>query len=125
MRLGVAQALPLRDELGLLRRIRLRRLDLLQLVAEDVEVALAGSLPLPDPGELSLDPQRLGIRLSVGPSSLQVLLAGESVERLELRARQRQLAVLVLPVEGEEPSAEHPQVGRRGRPAGEERAGPA
>ena len=45
-RLRVAKPLALGRELGLLGRVGLRRLDLLQLVAEDVEVALARSLTL-------------------------------------------------------------------------------
>ena len=46
----------------------------------------------------------------------------EAVQQVELRGRQRQLAVLVLPVERDEPAAELPQVGRRGRAALDERA---
>ena len=121
-RLRVPQALPLWSELRLLGRIGVRGLDLLQLEAQDVEIALAGALPLPDPSQLALDPKHLGVRLPIGAAPLQVLLAGEAVQRLELRARQRQLAVLVLPVEGEQPRAQGLQLGRRGRAAREKRA---
>ena len=66
---------------------------------------------------------------------VQVLGAAVSVEDLELSRGQRQLAVLVLAVEGQQPRAEHPQLGRghrapvevgarapgRGDPAGQHR----
>ncbi len=123
--LGMAQPLPLRGQLGLLGGIRLGRLDLGELEAEDVEVALTVSLPLADLGELALDRGDLGMGLAVAGAPLQVLLAGEPVQRLQLRRGEGQLAVLVLAVEGEQPRAERPQLRRGGRAALQEGRGPA
>src|SRR4051794_8433782 len=121
----MSKPLPLGPELGLLSRIRLGGVDLLQLVAQDVEVALAGALALADLRELPLDPEHLRMRLAIRPAALEVLLAGEAVERLELRAREGQLAVLVLPVEGEQARAQGLELRRGGGAAGQEGAGPA
>jgi hypothetical protein len=65
------------------------------------------------------------MRLAVGPAPLQVILAGEAVERLELRPGKGQLEVLMLPVEGEQPGAEGLELRRGCRAAREEGARPA
>ena len=57
------------------------------------------------------------VRLAVALAPLEVLSAREAVEDLELRRGERQLAVLVLSVEGEQPGAERPQVARPTRSA--------
>ena len=56
--LGVAQALALGGELGLLGRVGLGGLDLGELEAQQVEVALARALALAQLGELALDARR-------------------------------------------------------------------
>ena len=114
---GVAQALALGGELGLLGRVRSRRLDLGELEAHQVEVALARALALAQLGELALERRDLGVGASVAVAQLEQASAGEPVEDLELGRRQREPAVLVLAVEGEQPRAERPQVGGRGRAA--------
>ena len=64
------------------------------------------------------------MRLAVALAQLQVLGPGEAVEDLQLGRGDRQLAVLVLAEEGEQPPAEQLQVGGgRGAP-GDEGAGP-
>ncbi len=64
------------------------------------------------------------VRGAVLAAQLELIRAGEPVEDLELGRGQRQLAVLVLAVEGEQARAERPQVGGRGRASADERAGP-
>ena len=114
---GVAQALALGGELGLLGRIRSRRLDLGELEAHQVEVALARALALAQLLELALERRDLGVRAAVAVAQLEQARTGEPVEDLELGRRQGEPAVLVLAVEGEQPRAERPQVGGRGRAA--------
>ena len=112
-RLGVAQALTLGGELLRLGRVGRDGLDLGQLEAQQVEVALARALALGELGELALEPGRLGVGGPVAGSAFEVGVAGEPVEHLELSRRQRQPPVLVLAVEGEQSRAERPQVGGR------------
>ena len=119
----MAEALPLGSELGLLGGIRLRGLDLLELVAEDVEVALPSALALADRLQLPLQPDHLGVGVAVAAAAIEVLLPGEAVEGLELGAGEGQLAVLVLAVEGEQAAADRLQLRRRGHPALDEGAG--
>ena len=98
-----------------------RRLDLGELEAQQVEVALARALALAQLRQLALDSADASAwAAAVCVAQLEVLGAGEAVEDLELGGGERQLAVLVLAVEGEQPRAERPQVGRRrGAPADE------
>ena len=104
--------------------VRRDLLDLGELVAVEVEVALARPVALAQLGQLGGEPPALPVRLPVAAPQLQVLGAGKPVEHLHLRRGDRQLAVLVLPVEGEQPAAQQLQVRRRRGPAGDERAGP-
>ena len=52
--------------------------------------------------------------LPVAAPALEMPPARETIQGLELGGRKRQLAVLVLPVEGEQPGTEGLQVRRRG-----------
>ena len=63
--------------------------------------------------------------LAVALAKLQMGGSGEPVEDVHLRRGDRQLAVLVLAVEGEQPAAEQLQVGGRGGATGDEGRGPA
>ncbi len=120
--LGVAQARALGLQLGLLGRIGRGRLDLGQLEAQEVEVALASALALAQLRQLAPDRADLGVGLAVEAAALQVLGAGEAVEGLELGRGEGQPAVLVLAVEGEQPRAERAQLGGRRRAALQEGA---
>ena len=94
--------------------------DLAELEAEQIDVALAGALP---GGQLvALPDQRrdLGVGLPVGRAQLQMRTAREPVEDLALRGGQGQLAVLVLSVEREQPGSEDAEIGGGGGPAGDE-----
>ena len=93
------------------------RLDLGELVAVEVEVALARALALAQLGQLALQPPapRDAPRGSRA-RQLEVLGAGEAVEDLQLGRGDRQLAVLVLAVEGEQPRRRAAS-GRPPRPA--------
>ena len=122
--LGVAQPLALGRQLRLLGRVGRHLLDLGELVAVEVEVALPRAVALAQLGQLRREPQALAVRLPVALAQLQVLGAGEAVEHVHLRRGDRQLAVLVLAVEGEQPAAEQLQVGGRWRPARRRRRGP-
>ena len=64
------------------------------------------------------------MRRPVALAQLQMIGPGEAVEHLHLGRGDRQLAVLVLAVEGKQPPAEQLQVGRRGGAPGDESAGP-
>jgi hypothetical protein len=120
--LGVAQALALRGQIVLLLGVGARGLDLLELEAQQVEIALARALALAQLGELNLDRRHLGVRLAVLAAPLEVRSARKAVEDLELRGAEGQLAVLVLAVEGEQPRPERAQVGRGRRAAADEGA---
>ncbi len=122
--LGVAKALALGGKLLFLGRLGGDGLDLGELVAEEVQVALAGAVALAQFLQLSGEADALAVRLAIALPRLQVLRAGEAVEHLGLRRGDRQLAVLVLSVEGEQPTAEQLQIGGRSGAAGEEGAGP-
>ena len=58
----MAQALALGRQLGLLGRVRGRRLDLRELEAQQVEVALARALALAQLRELARERRDLGVR---------------------------------------------------------------
>ena len=64
------------------------------------------------------------MRLPVTLAQRQVLGPGESVQHVHLRRGNGQLAVLVLPVEGEQPAAQQLQVRCRGGAPGDKRTGP-
>ena len=122
--LGVAQALALGRELGLLGRVGRDLLDLGELVAIEVEVALPRAVALAQLGQLSAEPQALAVGLGVALAQRQVLGAGEAVEHVHLGRGDRQPAVLVLAVEGEQPAAEQLQVGGRGGAPADKGRGP-
>ncbi len=123
--LGVAQPLALGVQPGLLGRVGRHLLDLRQLVAVEVEVALARAVALAQLGQLRLQPAALAVGLAVAVAQLQVLGPGEAVEHLHLGRGDRQLAVLVLAVEGEQATAEQLQLGGARGAAGEEGGGAA
>jgi hypothetical protein len=102
-RLGVAKPVPVGCKLLALGDVRARLIDLVELEAQQVDVALTRSL-----ARLELVPftaQRRHLRVD-GPVSVaesQQLRPGEPVEDLGLGGGEGQLAVLVLAVEGEQP----------------------
>ena len=101
--LEVAQALSLGHQRALVLLGGLELLDLAQLVGEQVELALARARAL---AKLLQPARRLagrGVGGRTGGASLRLLGAGEGVERVELGGGQRELAVLVLAVEGQQP----------------------
>ena len=122
--LGVAQALALARHPRPLLGLGADLLDLGELVAVEVEIALARAFGLAQLGQLGREPPALAVRLAVEPPRLQVLGPGEAVEDLQLGRGDRQLAVLVLAEEGEQAPAEQLQVGGGGGAAGDEGAGP-
>src|SRR5204863_9791228 len=66
-------------------------------------------------------PTDVGVRPVIGGEARHVLGAGEAVENLELGGGEGELSVLVLPVEGEQATAEGAQIGGGGRAAPDER----
>ena len=122
--LGVAQPLALGRQALQLHRIRADLLDLGELVAEEVQVALARAVALAQLVERRRQPQALPVCLAIALAQPQLPLAGEAVEHVHLRGGDRQPAVLVLPVEGEQAATEQLQVGGRGGAPGDERRGP-
>ena len=122
--LGVAQPLALGRQLGLLGRVGRHLLYLGELVAVEVEVALPRAVALAQLGELGVEPQALAVGFPVAVAELELGGAGEAVEDVHLGRGDRQLAVLVLAVEGEQPAAEQLQVGGGRRAAGDEGRGP-
>ncbi len=101
--LGVSQE----PALGLERRplvgIRRRGVDLGELEAHQVQVALATALALAQLGELARERHRLAVGLAVGLAQPQQRRAARAVEDLELRRGEHQAPVLVLAVEREQP----------------------
>jgi hypothetical protein len=97
----VAQTLALGTELVGLGRVRRDLLDLGELIAVEVEVPLAAADPLAQLAQLRFTAPALLVGIAVAPAQRQVRRPGEAVEDLHLRRRDRQLAVLVLSVEGE------------------------
>ena len=122
--LCVAQPLSLGGELGFLGRVGPDLVDLGELVAVEVEVALAGAVALAQLLQLGLEPAALAVGLAIALAQRQMGLAGESVEDLHLRRGDRQLAVLVLPVKGDQRLAERLEVGGGGGAPGHEGRGP-
>ena len=112
--LEVAQPLALRGQLGLLRLARGRALDLLELPHQQVELAIARARARLQLIQRRLGRARLGVRLRAGRAALRLLRPAEAVEDVQLRGGERELAVLVLAVEGQQRAADVAQVGRRG-----------
>ena len=91
--------------------------DLRELVFEQVELALARRGELAQGVELRGEAPGLRERLGAGAQAQRVLGATTCVEDLQLRARERQLAMLVLAVEGDQARADVAQLrDGRGRP---------
>ena len=72
--LGVAQPLALAGQLGLLGRVGRDLLDLGELVAVEVEVALPRAVALAQLGQLRREPSALAVRLAVALAPLQLRL---------------------------------------------------
>ena len=111
--LEVAQPRTLAGQLCVLGLARRRRFDLAQLPLEQVELAVARAGPLAQ--RLELAAQLPLARVDGGEPRAPPGLLGtaEAVEDLQLRGGQRQLAVLVLAIEGEQRAARVAQVRRR------------
>ena len=112
--LEVAQPLALRGQLGLLGLARGGALDLLELPHQQVELAVARAGARLQLLQRRLGRARLGVRLRARRAALRLLRPAEAVEDVELRGGERELAVLVLAVEGQQRAADVAQVGRRG-----------
>ena len=121
-RVEAAQAPPLDREPFLLLDRRLQGVDLLELVGEQVAVAVARAGAGPQRVELAAQPADARVRGGEALALGQVAGAAEAVEDLELRGGQHELAVLVLAVEGEQPPAELAQVAGARRAPLDERA---
>jgi hypothetical protein len=91
------------------------RIDLSQLVLEQPELALALSGELAQAVHALLQQLRLRVGLRACPQVLVVPCGAQRVEDLQLGAGQRELAVLVLSVEGEQRAADVAQLSDRGR----------
>ena len=115
----MAQPLALRGQLGLLGLARVGALDLLELPHQQVELAVARA----GAGLQLLERRRRLADLGVGGRARRaprrLLGPAEAVEDVELGGGERELAVLVLAVEGQQRAAGVAQVGRRGAAAAE------
>ena len=123
-RLGMAQAFPICLQLGVLGHVGCRRLDLGELEAQQVEVALARALALAQVRQFPRERRYLSVRRRVLVPDGGVPGPGEAVEGLELGGTESEPTMLVLAVEREQASAERLQVGGRCRPSADEGAGP-
>ena len=121
----MTEPLALRRKLGLLLGIGRRRVDLAELVTEQVQISLPGAVALAQDLELAGEGADVGVRRAVLIAELDLRIAAETIEHGRLSCGKGQLAVLVLPVEGEEPRAKRTQIGGRRRAAADERARPA
>ncbi len=105
------EPLALRAQLRALAGIRRGRIDLVELEAHQVEVALPRALPVRQFGQLALGVAHGAMGGAVGLAKLQVSRPGEPVEDVQLGRAQREAAMLVLAEEREEPGAQELQVG--------------
>ena len=119
-RLGVAQPVAVGFEGLALVAVGRGLLDLVELEAQQVDVALAGTLAQLELVALAAQRAERGRGPRDSGEEREMLRAGEAVEDLRLGGGEGELAVLVLAVEGEQPGAERPQVGRGRRAAGDE-----
>ena len=115
-RLDVSQPVALHAQRGLLGLVRRRLLDLAQLELEQVQLALAARRAVAQLLQRGLQTADLGMGRDrrLPPPCLR--RPARSVEHLELRGGQREPAVLVLAVEGDERLRQLAQV-RHGRRA--------
>ncbi|HEV3322902.1 MAG TPA: hypothetical protein VG147_12030 [Solirubrobacteraceae bacterium] len=122
-RIETAQPLALGAQLLLLALPRSERVDLGELVLDQVELALTRAVQLPQALQLltKLTHLAMGGRASGAPGGLRG--AAEAVEDLQLRGGERELAVLVLAVEGQQRLPDPAQVGDGDRAAVHVRAG--
>jgi hypothetical protein len=100
-------------------------LDLRQLEGDEVELALTGTGALAQLGQRCLERAHPPIRGPERGPAREVLRATETVEHLQLRGGEHQLAVLVLAVERQQRHGHLAQVGHRRRAPVEVRARPA
>src|SRR4051794_17303382 len=121
----MAQALAVSQQLGVLVPARSERLDLVDFEGEQVQVAIACSGPSAQLVDLGGCSEHLGVADSEIGAGHGGTLATEAVEELELRRRDRELAVLVLAVERDQAGAQLAEVGRGGGAALHECAGAA
>ena len=104
-RVEPAQALAGGQQLVVLALLGRGGVDLRQLVLEQVELALARAGELAQGLELARERPHLRECLGAGAQAQRVVGAAEVVEQLQLGGGDRELAVLVLTVEGDERSA--------------------
>ena len=109
-----------REQLVLLVGAELRGLDLVRLMAEQIDLALQGRLARRERGVLGGDGVQPGKVLLVFLP--QRVGSGEGVEQVELPGVGEQRLVVVRPVQVHEPVAEQLQHGERGRAAIDELA---
>ncbi len=110
-RVEPAQALAREQQLLVLALVRVDRVDLAQLVVEQVELALALGGELEQGCLALLQRAHQRERRRACAQARGVIAGAEAVEDLQLRRGQRELAVLVLAVEREQHAAELAQVG--------------
>ena len=116
-RVEAPQPLALGQQVGLLALARPDRLDLLELEAQQVELAVAGALALLQLFERAAQLLHPPVRGGEPVAQLAMGGAPEAVEQLELRRGEREPAVLVLAEERDQVAPERPQVGHRCRAA--------
>ena len=119
----LAQAVALGSERGLLVLGRGELLDLLDLEGQQVQVAVARARAPAKLLEVALRLAYTRVRRRSPVAHGEMLGSAERVQQIELRGRHRELAVLVLAEEREQPAAEVAKVRRRGRAALHVRAG--
>ncbi len=117
-----AQPLALRAELVTLALARAERVDLVDLEAQQPEVAVAGAGTLAQLGKRVLQLPRACMGGRHAATQGELVATAEAVEQVELGGGQHQAAVLVLPEERHEATPKGAEVGRRGRAALDERA---
>ena len=117
-----ADPLTLGQKLPLLRVAGIQRLDLVDLEAEEIEVAVARARQLAQLAELSLELARPRVRAGQLLAPRQVLGPAEGVEQVELGRGEGEPAVLVLAEEGHQPAAQGGEVPGGGRAAADEGA---
>ena len=110
----LAQARALRHQRPLLLLAWVELLDLLDLERQQVEVTVASSGALAQLGQRPLQLSHPGVGGAQLRAQLELLAPAEAVQQVELGGGEREPPVLVLPEEGDHPSAERLEVRRRG-----------
>ncbi len=121
-RLDVAQAPATAQQLLMLGRAGLDALDLVDLERQQVELALPRPGPLAQLLERRVQVAQVAPRVGAFGPARRLRGAAEPVEQVELRTGQRQLAMLVLAVERQQPVGQLAQVADRRRAAVDVRA---